>query len=1288
MTNFCTFLKRVALVLSVIVCSLTNGYSQYKPGFFEETYVSDLGGAVGFTFDKNGALYAWTIDGRVIRVDPQTKQKTELLNISSEVGRYDDFGLLSMCLDNNFLSNGRFYLFYVIKYAPVKYQGTYARVTRYEANPADNYRSIKPNSRKILIGAPDPNNPSKGVPGDCIPLLSSSHAGGGMTMGADGTLLIGTGDGAAPAFDEGSFSETYYSQAINNGFINPDENIGSYRSQVLHSLSGKVLRIDPETGDGIPSNPFWDGGKSARSPQNRIFAIGLRQPFRTGMRPNTGSGDPGAGNPGALYVGDVGFTDKEEINVVSRGANFGWPFFEGMDVSRRKYEKTQYKSSIDHTRPRIEWRDGAGRVNRNESFTNVNSTPAGVLPGYCSVGGNWHPGGGNYPAEYQNAYYFADFNGGWISRLGFDGSNQPLPETLTKLLDGGSTYQYITCIAFNPIDKNLYFMRYPEPGGERVRRIMYNGGSGGTPPVASITYDKNNGPSPLKVKFTGSNSYDPEGKSLTYLWDFGDNTTSTAANPEKTFTTNSATSTVYTVKLTVTDADGLSNQTQTTITVSNPTNTAPVIASTSLDGQDQMDLSSTRNINLSAVINDETPADQLSYKWTVSLFHNDHQHDDFITTSRTATASLPPIGCEGTLTFWYGVKLEVTDAGGLRTETMRYIYPNCSGTAQTINFSPIPDRAPNSPAFTPQATASSGKPVVFYVIEGPAQMVEGKVFLTGRLGKVTVRAAQHGGDGFNPARPVEQSFFVVSNASDKQAPTAPLNLNISNITQTSMRLAWNASTDNVSVAGYEVYQNNNKITDGLVTSLNYTVNNLNPDTEYYFFIRAVDPTGNVSPNSNTATARTLAGTPTNQPPTAPAAPTLTATVNSAYSVTLPTFTDPNGDPLTYALTGTLPSGVSFNAQTRVLSGTPTQTGTFNLTYSATDNKNAKTDLAVTLTVAASQQTNQPPTAPFVPALVATANQAYSTTLPVFTDPNGDPLTYALTGTLPSGVSFNAQTRVLSGTPTQTGTFNLTYSATDNKNAKTDLAVTLTVAASQQTNQPPTAPFVPALVATANQAYSTTLPVFTDPNGDPLTYALTGTLPSGVSFNAQTRVLSGTPTQTGNFTLTYSATDNKNAKTDVSVSLTVNGAGPVTGTFEGYLDVAGCSTIEGWAFNYDSPNAALTIEFVENGNVVGSVVANIFRQDLLNNGKGNGVHGYRFTVPESLKDNQPHSISGRVLGTNYILVGSPKSITCEGSGTPTNQPPVAPAAPTLTATVNSAYSTTLPVFTDPNGDPLT
>ncbi|MFC5409087.1 family 78 glycoside hydrolase catalytic domain [Larkinella bovis] len=387
---------------------------------------------------------------------------------------------------------------------------------------------------------------------------------------------------------------------------------------------------------------------------------------------------------------------------------------------------------------------------------------------------------------------------------------------------------------------------------------------------------------------------------------------------------------------------------------------------------------------------------------------------------------------------------------------------------------------------------------------------------------------------------------------------------------------------------------------------------------------------------------TCVGTPApvNQPPVAPAVASLTAISGESFATTLPVFTDPDtSDLLTYSLTGSV-SGLNFNIDTRILSGTPTTTGTFSLTYAAHDGT-VSVPIVISLTVAEPPVVNQPPVAPAMTSLTATTGQPFSTTLAVFTD--ADPLTYTITGEVP-GLSFNTLNRVLSGTPTQAGSFTLTYAASDGK-VTVPAPVAITVSNPEPVNQPPTAPATLPLSATIGQAFSTTLPPFSDPENGPLTHTLSG-LPSGLSFTAGNRVLSGTPTAAGTHTLTYSATDNKGAKTTLSLSLTIG----IAGNYEGFLDVVNCGIFSGWVWDRNQPNAAVTIEFLEGPTLataqsVGTTSAHIFRQDLLNAGKGNGAHGYQFNVPASLKNNQPRTIWSRVLGNSYVLMWSPKTVTC-------------------------------------------
>ncbi|MEO5959075.1 MAG: hypothetical protein ABIZ49_03915 [Opitutaceae bacterium] len=78
--------------------------------------------------------------------------------------------------------------------------------------------------------------------------------------------------------------------------------------------------------------------------------------------------------------------------------------------------------------------------------------------------------------------------------------------------------------------------------------------------------------------------------------------------------------------------------------------------------------------------------------------------------------------------------------------------------AQTIDFQPLPDRAANEPTVVLNATASSGLPVSFSLVSGPAQLAGNTLTLTGAAGIVTVRASQGGNATFLPAAEVDRSF--------------------------------------------------------------------------------------------------------------------------------------------------------------------------------------------------------------------------------------------------------------------------------------------------------------------------------------------------------------------------------------------------------------------------------------------------------------------------------------------------------------------------------------------------
>ncbi|MDB5242132.1 MAG: hypothetical protein JWP57_2757, partial [Spirosoma sp.] len=441
---------------SLVAQSLPSGFasSQVQAGYNTSVgIIFSPDGRQFFVWEKSGKVYVSTWNGTAY-----VRQNTPILDISEEVGNWRDFGLLSICLDPDFAHNGLMYLYYAVDRHHLLYYGTpqynkaadeyfnasIGRITRYRINTTGGTLAADYASRLVLLG----ETRSTGVP-----LTHESHAGGTLLFGRDGTLLVSTGDGATyEGVDVGSDPTTYFQKALNDGILKPSENVGSFRSQVVNSLCGKVLRIDPTNGDGIPSNPFYDAG-NARSARSRVWAMGFRNPYRMTMQPNTGSTNPADGNPGRLLLSDVGWNTSEEFNVIDQpGLNCGWPLYEGMDKTVYYYGKNianqeepgqptfeslcvqptsptidpdKTKRRFTHARPALDWNQDApiARVPSFQGSTPMALTigsggaPAGQpFAGNCSIGGAFYTGT-SFPAAYQNTYFFTDFGLNWIRNL-------------------------------------------------------------------------------------------------------------------------------------------------------------------------------------------------------------------------------------------------------------------------------------------------------------------------------------------------------------------------------------------------------------------------------------------------------------------------------------------------------------------------------------------------------------------------------------------------------------------------------------------------------------------------------------------------------------------------------------------------------------------------------------------------------------------------------------------------------------------------------------------------------
>jgi glucose/arabinose dehydrogenase len=246
-----------------------------------------------FVVDQVGKIWVITADGRKL---PQPFLDISASLVALNPG-YDERGLLGLAFHPDYKSNGKFYVYYSI---PKRPGGPAIGVDWNHANRVSEFRVSATNPNVA-----DPRSEREILVEDWP---AGNHNGGMLAFGPDGYLYISMGDGGGQ-------------NDVGAGHVNDwyAANAGGNAQNISANFLGKVLRIDVNGGTpyDIPADNPFSGEAGTRA---EIYAYGFRNPYRFSF-------DMGGSHE--LYLGDAGQSLREEVNIVTKGGNYGWNVKEG-----------------------------------------------------------------------------------------------------------------------------------------------------------------------------------------------------------------------------------------------------------------------------------------------------------------------------------------------------------------------------------------------------------------------------------------------------------------------------------------------------------------------------------------------------------------------------------------------------------------------------------------------------------------------------------------------------------------------------------------------------------------------------------------------------------------------------------------------------------------------------------------------------------------------------------------------------------------------------------------------
>ncbi|HOA73145.1 MAG TPA: PQQ-dependent sugar dehydrogenase [Phycisphaerae bacterium] len=306
-----------------------------------------------FIVDQIGTVRILDASGALITT-PFLDVRSRMVDLNPT---YDERGLLGMAFHPQYAANGRFFVMYNAPPGPsAAGSESVLHISEFQVS-ANNPNVADPGSERILLAIPKPQ---------------FNHNGGTVVFGPDGFLYISVGDG-------GGANDT-----------SPGHTPGIGNGQDISKLLGKILRIDVDTGAPYaipPDNPFVNTPGAAPE----IWALGFRNPYRMSF-------DRGGTN--RLFAGDAGQDLFEEVNIVTRGGNYGWFIREG--------ESCFNPDNAGSPLPDCPDVGPSGVLLTDPIIVYPHGGPAGSLIGSVVVGGYVYRGSA-IPAL-QGQYVFGDYS--------------------------------------------------------------------------------------------------------------------------------------------------------------------------------------------------------------------------------------------------------------------------------------------------------------------------------------------------------------------------------------------------------------------------------------------------------------------------------------------------------------------------------------------------------------------------------------------------------------------------------------------------------------------------------------------------------------------------------------------------------------------------------------------------------------------------------------------------------------------------------------------------------------